>query len=221
MDRWARAATQPFPLIEVWGQPRERGRRYGRAAAGRIRLGVEHYAAQLATAAFPWSAIRELVHGHLPRIDAFDPAYLEEMRGIAEGAELDFEAIVLLNARTEILRSAQRRKIAEEADGCTGVVVLPEAAQGRRLIHAQNWDWKIECAETAVVLRILREDGPDLLTFTEAGGLARASTPLASPSRPTISSRTATTARSACRWRSSAARCSRASTWPWPCGRST
>ena len=173
MDRWARAATQPFPLIEVWGQPRERGRRYGQAAAGRIRLGVEHYAAQLATAAFPWSAIRELVHGYLPRIEAFDPAYLEERRGIAEGAELDLEAIVLLNARTEILRSAQRRKIAEEADGCTGVVVLPEAAQDRRLIHAQNWDWKIECAETAVVLRILREDGPDLLTFTEADGLAR------------------------------------------------
>lgn len=123
MDRWARAATQPFPLIEVWGPPRERGRRYGAAAAARIRLGVEHYAAQLAATAFSWSAIRELVHGYLPEIEAFDAVYLEEMRGIAEGAGVDFEAIVLLNARTEILKSAQRR--------------------------------------------------PDLLTFTEAGGLAR------------------------------------------------
>lgn len=32
----------------------------------------------------------------------------------------------------------------------------------------------MECAETGVVLRIRREDGPDVLTFTEAGGLARA-----------------------------------------------
>jgi len=173
MDRWARAATQPFPLIEVWGPPRERGRRYGAAAGARIRLGVEHYAAQLAAAAFSWSAIRELVHGYLPKIEAFDAAYLEEMRGIAEGAEVDFEAVVLLNARTEILKSAQRRQLAEAADGCTGVVVLPEASRDRRLVHAQNWDWKVECAETAVVLRILRDDGPDLLTFTEAGGLAR------------------------------------------------
>ncbi len=42
-----------------------------------------------------------------------------------------------------------------------------------RLIHAQNWDWKLECAETAVVLRIVNEEAPDILTFTEAGVLAR------------------------------------------------
>jgi isopenicillin-N N-acyltransferase-like protein len=176
MDRWARAAGVPFPLIEVAGPPRERGRQYGRAAAGRIRLGVEHYTAQLGAAAFTWPAVRELVHRYLPTIEAFEPAYVEEMCGIAEGAGLEFEAIVLLNARTEVLKSAQRRQAAAvepERDGCTGVVVLPEASLGRTVIHAQNWDWKVECAETAVVLRILRDDGPDLLTFTEAGGLAR------------------------------------------------
>jgi isopenicillin-N N-acyltransferase-like protein len=179
MDRWARAAAEPFPLIEVWGAPRERGRQYGRAAAARIRRGVEHYTTQLEAAALSWPAIREVVRGYVPHIDAFEPAYVEEMRGVAEGAGLEFEAIVLLNARTEILKSAQRRQgvspgpASDDVDGCTGVVVLPEAAQARSLIHAQNWDWKIECAETAVVLRVLRDDGPDLLTFTEAGGLAR------------------------------------------------
>jgi isopenicillin-N N-acyltransferase-like protein len=179
MDRWARAAAEPFPLIEVSGPPRERGRQYGHAAAARIRLGVEHYTAQLAAAGCAWPAIRGLVHDYLPRIEAFEPAYLEEMRGIAEGAGLELEAVVLLNARTEILRSAPRAAggvgppPVSEDEGCTGVVVLPEASRDRTLIHAQNWDWKVECAETAVVLRVLRDDGPDLLTFTEAGGLAR------------------------------------------------
>jgi isopenicillin-N N-acyltransferase-like protein len=51
--------------------------------------------------------------------------------------------------------------------------VQPQATADGRLIHAQNWDWKSECAETAVVLKIRRDDGPDILTFTEAGGLAR------------------------------------------------
>jgi len=32
-------------------------------------------------------------------------------------------------------------------------------------------DWKRECAETAVVLKVRRDDGPDLMTFTEAGAL--------------------------------------------------
>jgi isopenicillin-N N-acyltransferase-like protein len=168
------AMIEPFPLVEVSGTPRERGRQYGRLAAGRIARGVEHYATQLAAMSCDWPTIRGLVHDSLPRIEAFEPAYVEEMRGIAEGAGLDFEAIVLLNARTEILKlGATRDRRIPAPDNCTGVVALPEATAARRVIHAQNWDWKAECAETAVVLSIRREDGPDLLTFTEAGGLAR------------------------------------------------
>ncbi len=52
--------------------------------------------------------------------------------------------------------------------------MLAEASADGKLLHGQNWDWRAECAETGVVLRIAREDGPDVLTFTEAGGLARA-----------------------------------------------
>src|SRR6266851_1171750 len=128
--------SEPFPLIEVSGSPRERGRQYGEQAAGRIALGVEHYATQLARSACDWPTIRGLVHDYVPKIEAFEPAYVEEMRGIAEGAGLDFEAVVLLNARTEILKLGQRRG------------------------HG------VEQSEA-------RDDGPDLLTFTEAGGLAR------------------------------------------------
>ena len=58
-------------------------------------------------------------------------------------------------------------------DGCTAALALPEATADGVLLHGQNWDWRAECAETGVVLRIRRDDGPDILTFTEAGGLAR------------------------------------------------
>jgi len=169
----------PCPLVEVSGPPRERGRQYGRQAAARIAGGVSHYTVQLQGLGLGWPEIRALVDDYLPVIERFEPAYVEEMRGIAEGAAVPFEEIVLLNARTEILKLGAhpelRVKLAatEDPDGCTGVVALPGATRDGRLIHAQNWDWKAECAETAVVLRIRRDDGPDLLTFTEAGGLAR------------------------------------------------
>jgi len=171
--------VEPFPLIEVAGPPRERGRQYGRQAAGRIRRGAAHYTGQLAKLALDARAIGALVADYLPAIERFDPAYLDEMRGIAEGAAVAFEEVALLNARTEILKLAQRPELrrrleaSEPPDGCTGVVALPAATRDGRLIHAQNWDWKRECADTAVVLRIRRDDGPDILTFTEAGGLAR------------------------------------------------
>jgi isopenicillin-N N-acyltransferase like protein len=169
---------EPFPLIEISGPPRERGRQYGRLTADRIVKGTSHYFAQLKGLSLDAAGVSALVRDYLPVIEAFEPAYVEEMRGIAEGANVPFEDVVLLNARTEILKLAARpdlraRLAGEDPDGCTGVVVLPAASKRGRLIHAQNWDWKHECAETAVVLKVRRDDGPDLLTFTEAGALGR------------------------------------------------
>jgi isopenicillin-N N-acyltransferase-like protein len=169
----------PCPLIEVSGAPHARGLQHGAQAAERIRRGIGHYTAQLQALDLDWPAVSALVQDYLPVIDRFDPTYSEEMRGIATGAGVKFEEIALLNARTEILKLASRPDLrarlarSEDPDGCTGLVALPGATRDRRVIHAQNWDWKAECAETAIVLRIRREDGPDILTFTEAGGLAR------------------------------------------------
>jgi isopenicillin-N N-acyltransferase-like protein len=171
--------TDRCPLIEISGPPHARGVQYGRQAAARIRQGADTYARQIAKSGLDWSGVCALVADYLPVIERFDPAYVTEMRGIAEGADVAFEQVALLNARTEILKLAQRpdlrARLADAAapDGCTGVVAMPGATADGHLIHAQNWDWKAECAETAVVLRIRRDDGPDILTFTEAGGLAR------------------------------------------------
>jgi isopenicillin-N N-acyltransferase-like protein len=170
--------VEPCPLIDLSGGPHERGVQHGRLAAERIGKGIAHYTAQIGRSGLDEGAVVALIRDYLPVIEAFDPLYVEEMHGIAAGADVAFEQIVLLNARTEILKLAERpdlrARLAERLpDGCTGVVVMPEATAARRLIHAQNWDWKAECAETAVVLRIRRSDGPDILTFTEAGGLAR------------------------------------------------
>ncbi|MBA2435975.1 MAG: acyl-CoA--6-aminopenicillanic acid acyltransferase, partial [Chthoniobacterales bacterium] len=166
----------PAPLIEVSGPPRERGRIHGEAARERVRLGIGHYGEQLSASASR-ERVTALVEDFLPTIDAFDTTYLDEMRGIAEGADVAFHDIVLLNARTEILKLAPKfaaaRETEEEPDGCTGLVALPGITADRKLIHAQNWDWKRACVETAVVLKIARSDGPDILTFTEAGALAR------------------------------------------------
>lgn len=171
--------VEPCPLIELSGSPRARGRQHGEEVADRVRLGIEHYSEQLAKRNFGWPAIRELIGRYVPVMERFDGAYIEEMRGIAEGAGVTFDEVVLLNARTEIVKLGGRPDLlarlegAEGPDGCTGVIVLPEASQSNRLIHALNWDWKAECAQTMVVLRIRRNDGPDILAFTEAGMLAR------------------------------------------------
>src|SRR5690606_25597806 len=94
----------------------------------------------------------------------------------ADGASVPLEDIVMLNARTEVIAAARMITAGgaeEDEDACTGIVVLPERSRDGALIQAQNWDWRPECAEAAVILRVRRDEGPDILTFVEAGGLAR------------------------------------------------
>lgn len=179
------ALPGPPPLIEVEGPPEVRGRTYGRAAGDRIRRGIAHYRAQLERDGFGAEALARAAEALVPAVHAFDAGFVPEMRAIAEGAEVPFEHVMLLNARTELLQLARRGAVSasgprddardDDPDGCTGVVVLPAATADGHLIHAQNWDWKAECAHTAVVLKVHAHDGegPDLLTFTEAGALGR------------------------------------------------
>ena len=169
-------ATAHCPLVEVSGPPAERGRQYGEIARDRIRTGIELYSGKLREANLGAAEITELAEGFAPIVSAFDPAHSEEMRGIADGAGVTFGDVMLLNARTELLKLAERRGNRtpdEPSDGCTGVLALPEATLHGEVLHATNWDWKAECAETTVVLKVVRDDGPDILTFTEAGALAR------------------------------------------------
>ncbi|AOB31655.1 peptidase C45 [Bordetella sp. H567] len=168
----------PFPLYEITGAPLERGRSYGEQARKRIARSIEHYSEQATRWKLERAEIDKIIHSYIPAVRKFDENYLTEMQGIAEGAGVRFEDIFLLNARTEVMKLAfkpelRARLLGETNDGCTSVKVMREATADGQLIHAQNWDWKEECSETGVVLRILREDGPDILTFTEAGMLAR------------------------------------------------
>jgi len=97
----------PFPLIDLSGSPRERGRTHGKAAADRLRRGARMYAESLLRSGVDWPELERRAEALVPSIEKFDPTYIEEMRGIAEGANEPFAAVVLMNARTEIEKWGQ------------------------------------------------------------------------------------------------------------------
>jgi isopenicillin-N N-acyltransferase-like protein len=170
--------AQPCRLIELSGSPHDRGIQYGRQASPEIARSIGHYGAQIAAHGVDERRLTEIVARYLPTLEEFDHRQVEEMRGIAAGAGVPFEHIVLVNARTELMQIALRPGLRDSlrtmaSEGCTGVVVRPEATRDKQLIHAHNWDWQRECADSAVILRIRNEDGPGVLTFAEAGTLGR------------------------------------------------
>lgn len=166
-----------FPFVSVSGTPEARGRSYGQQAADRVRKSAAMYGQTLVGLGYDAMARTQLIAHFAREIENFAPHYLEEMRGIAAGADVPFEDIVMVNARTEVVAKAraEKKKAAElePGDGCTGALILPTRSANGNLIHGQNWDWRAECAETAIVLRVKNDNGPDILTFVEAGGLAR------------------------------------------------
>lgn len=168
-------AVEPFPLIELSGSPRQRGLVYGEVAKERIRRSICLYRRQIEAAGVDLPELADLAGDFISRIREWSPDMITEMEAIAEGAGVTFIEIVLVNARTELVQLARRRATSAmlQPDGCTGVVAMPEKTDTGELLHGQTWDWLAECAETSVVLKIRRQDGPDMLTFTEAGGLSR------------------------------------------------
>lgn len=166
----------PFPFFSVSGAPFERGRQYGSQARERIAVSLAIYERAFDRSGLSWQDVRPLANAFMPRIGAYDPSFLEEIRGIAHGADVEVERIVALNARTELLYGRAQRAPGpeEQGEGCTAAVALPEATLNGELIHGQNWDWIADCVRSAIVLRLDAGDGNPLLSFMEGGMLARA-----------------------------------------------
>jgi isopenicillin-N N-acyltransferase like protein len=155
-----------FPYIQVEGGPYERGRQYGEQARDRVRVSRDIYFPAFAAKGLEWPRVKELARRFADAVREYEPAFLEEMRGIADGASMQLEEIVALNARTELLY--------RQDEGCTGAACMPEVTESGHTLLGQNWDWRPACRESAVVLHIRPDDGPEILTFVEAGLLGRA-----------------------------------------------
>lgn len=170
--------VQPFPHIRVEGTPSERGFAYGRLAADRIKIGEEIYREAMQLHGHDWAEVKRLAHDFAHSIEAVDPLCMEEVTAIAEGAGVDREVVIVINARSELFNgtspdAAKSGRAAMPAEGCTSALAYGTATRAGRLLHGQNWDFNARCVESSVILEIKQENGPSLMTFVEAGGLAR------------------------------------------------
>ena len=171
--------TTLFPHVRVEGGPRERGRQYGEQARERVALSVEAYREVFAHyAGWDWDKVTEEARRFEPAIAAYDERYLDEMRGIAEGAGVPFEAVLALNVRTEVMFAAKARQAAAAGrpHECSSFAVLPEASADGHTLVGQNWDWLLHSFDTVVVLEARQDEGPDFVTVVEAGLLAKTGT---------------------------------------------
>src|SRR5579859_8095225 len=171
-----------IPRVRVAGTARERGRQYGAQARDRVHRSVQAYRDVFAYyAGWDWDTVRRAAAGFEAPIAAFRPAYLEEMRGIADGAGLDLADVLAINVRTEVMYAAKARqaplatRVPVPPAECSAFAVVPAPGDSRTAtLLGQNWDWLLHSAQTLIMLEASPDDGPGFVTVVEAGLLAKA-----------------------------------------------
>jgi isopenicillin-N N-acyltransferase-like protein len=128
---------------------------------------------------------------YLPGIRKAYPAVLDELEGIAKGADVHIHDIIMLNARYDLTRCRGKVQSAsdslgdnktgkqpesEEANECTSVYISPEASATGDAFTAQNWDNAAHLTQNDTVIYLEShpsEDVPSTFALTEAGQLVR------------------------------------------------
>jgi isopenicillin-N N-acyltransferase-like protein len=160
--------------LAVHGAPAARGRQYGELAAARIRRAIDAYREVFEhRAGLAWPQAIAHARAFVPPIADFAPDSLAEMHGIAEGAGVPFEAILVLNCRSELMFAAARRRGETPPGECTSFAATPKATGDGHMVLGQNWDWVPFARELAVLLEVRRDDKPSFATIVEAGMLAK------------------------------------------------
>lgn len=157
-----------LPIIETEGGPFEIGFQHGQQAAAAVRTNISYYL-NLWNRYSGVEKDKVLADARvfLPHIEQFDAELIEELKGVAKGADIQFEAILALNARWELNYAYLFPQTADA--GCTAIAVMPEITGDSHLYIGQNWDYKPGLANGCIILRIRQADKPDIIMHTEAG----------------------------------------------------
>ncbi len=169
-----RRPSPPFPELRAAGAAGDLGLAQGRAFASKIRANLDFYLDWLSLEGeFPPDRLYRLARGFASPLETRFPDMLEEIDGIARGAGLSLDQVLLINARTDIMAAVQTESSLTSIPGCTGLALRGRVNGEPALVLAQNWDWDPVLADAPVVLRLQPSHGPAFVTLVEAGMIGK------------------------------------------------
>lgn len=172
LPQWAVAADKSPatgaipPIAVITGTPRERGRMYGSRFKDAIHafLDREIYQAFIQKPS-PKNAMLAYAGACGHEVKQFSPEIHEELEGMAEGAELKVEEIVLITLHEELYH----RGVLPKVDHCTAVAVGPPDTSDSNTYVGQTWDWMQSVFGLSSMLHWKRAAGPSVLAYSFPG----------------------------------------------------
>ncbi|MGI5816612.1 MAG: C45 family autoproteolytic acyltransferase/hydrolase [Armatimonadota bacterium] len=160
-----------FNVVEMSGSRFEMGRQYGRQCRELIRDLAANFDRMLLPEEYLYEG-REIAMGALPHVRREAPELVEEVEGIAEGADLPFEDVFRLSCSQEMNAwqgCMKQRVVTTVADECTTIAAQRDGSS----LVAWNMDWWVQWQPYMVLLHGRPDNGPDFLAFAMAGSVGR------------------------------------------------
>jgi isopenicillin-N N-acyltransferase-like protein len=160
--------TAAIPLIEACGTPREVGRQIGEAGRGLVARGLAAYEQRFPVlAGISFAEAIELAQAYLRSAESYVPQAVDQIRGLAEGANAPFEALFALNCSEEFTCRADvvwPTAAGPASEHCTSIGFVA----GGRVVAGHNEDWYPEDVEGLVVRKVTLTGGTRYLSVGAA-----------------------------------------------------
>jgi isopenicillin-N N-acyltransferase-like protein len=159
--------ADPPPLIKVSGNHREIGRQIGDACTDQVRRSIEKARSLIAqsyeTLELTWEGAQIQARKYIPFVQERYPQYVDELLGIAEGANISMDDLIVLNAMEGVTMDALH------LSKCTSMAVNDQLTADGHVLVAHNEDWLPEDEEDVYLIHAAPDDEPAFLAMTYGG----------------------------------------------------
>jgi isopenicillin-N N-acyltransferase-like protein len=157
----------PPPLVRVSGTHREMGRQIGEACRKQVQHGVENGRKLVADAyqqlELTWEGAQIQARKYIPFAQERYLQYVEEMMGVAEGANVTFEDLAVINGMEAVTMDALH------LTRCTSMAVNDDRTADGHVLMAHNEDWVPEDEDDVFIVHASPKNEPPFLAMTYGG----------------------------------------------------
>jgi isopenicillin-N N-acyltransferase-like protein len=154
-------------MVKVAGSHRAIGQQIGEAFREKIVHSVENARNLLAEAyeqlELTWDGAKSQSRKYLPFAEERYPQYVDEIRGMAEGAHVDFQDLVTLNTMEAVTTDALH------LTRCTSMAVNETRTADGHVLAAHNEDWVPEDEDDVYIIHARPDDEPPFLAMNYGG----------------------------------------------------
>ena len=156
--------NSPLAVVHTFGSHRQMGQQIGEEFPDKICHSIDNAKKLLSDAydeiQLKWDGAKIQAKKYIPFAEERYPQYVDEMRGIADGANVDFDDIAVVNAIEAVTTDALH------LTKCTSMAVNQEQTANGHVLIAHNEDWIPEDEPDVYLIHAKPDDEPAFLAMT-------------------------------------------------------